>query len=145
MEIKVYKRNEKYEIKIENINSIEESETLKEYILKFEKNETFQVSQGKNIYHFLLSDFNYFFSENKAIYGSINGQKYRIENTLESISRNNKFIRVSKSTIVNVECIDYIRPMGNGKHIVVLEEEAEIILSRKYYKSFVERMVGTNE
>jgi two-component system LytT family response regulator len=43
-----------------------------------------------------------------------------------------RFLRIHRSTIVNTERIDELRPYGNSEYIVVLEDGTERKLSRTY-------------
>jgi DNA-binding LytR/AlgR family response regulator len=46
------------------------------------------------------------------------------------------FIRISKSTIVNVNKIDFIEMEFSGNYIITLKNGKRLVLSRKYVKEF---------
>jgi two-component system, LytTR family, response regulator len=52
--------------------------------------------------------------------------------SLESRLPGDKFMRISRSTIVNVERIQELQPMFHGEYIVVLKGGAKLTLSRSY-------------
>ena len=51
-----------------------------------------------------------------------------------------KFLRVSRSAIVNVEHIKELRPLFTGEHVIVLEDGTELTLSRNYKERLFERL-----
>ena len=53
-------------------------------------------------------------------------------NSLEGRLADDKFMRISRSTIVNVERIQELQPMFHGEYIVVLKNGAKLTLSRTY-------------
>ncbi len=52
-----------------------------------------------------------------------------------------KFMRISRSTIVNVERIQELQPMFHGEYIVVLKGGAKLTLSRSY-RDKLDRLLG---
>lgn len=48
------------------------------------------------------------------------------------------FVRIHRSTIVNVERIKALHPMFNDDHIIVLQNGVKLNLSRTYYKKLLE-------
>ncbi len=52
--------------------------------------------------------------------------------SLESRLPGDKFMRISRSSIVNVERIQELQPMFHGEYIVVLKNGAKLTLSRSY-------------
>ena len=52
--------------------------------------------------------------------------------SLEGRLPGDKFMRISRSTIVNVERIQELQPMFHGEYIVVLKSGAKLTLSRSY-------------
>jgi two-component system LytT family response regulator len=52
--------------------------------------------------------------------------------SLEGRLPTDKFMRISRSTIVNVERIQELQPMFHGEYIVVLKSGAKLTLSRSY-------------
>ncbi|RGD75072.1 LytTR family DNA-binding domain-containing protein [Anaerofustis stercorihominis] len=50
------------------------------------------------------------------------------------------FIRVSKSTIVNIKKIDYVEPSFNCTMMIVMKNKVKDYISRRYLKSFKEKL-----
>lgn len=61
---------------------------------------------------------------------------------LEEVLKNRHFIRISKSSIVNLLKIQSIRPALNGRFSAVLCNGEEIIISRKYVADFKKTLKG---
>lgn len=55
---------------------------------------------------------------------------------LEEVLQNRHFIRISKSSIVNLLKIQFVRPALNGRFSAVLSNGEEVIVSRKYVAEF---------
>ena len=48
------------------------------------------------------------------------------------VRRDEKFMRISRSTIVNLERIKELQPMFHGEYVVLLKNGAKLTLSRGY-------------
>ena len=59
---------------------------------------------------------------------------------LESLLEEKNFVRVSKSFLVNIAKIDYIKPLINSKLKLVMCNGDAIEVNRTYIKSFKEKM-----
>src|SRR5262249_35248985 len=59
-------------------------------------------------------------------------------NALESRLDPEKFLRIHRSTIVNIERIRELQPMFHGDYIVVLHDGKQLNLSRGYRQRFQE-------
>lgn len=62
-------------------------------------------------------------------------------NSLESRLPADKFMRISRSSIVNVERIQELQPMFHGEYVVVLKNGAKVTLSRSY-RDKLDRLMG---
>jgi len=58
-------------------------------------------------------------------------------NGLEQQLNPQKFIRIHRSTIINIEKIKELEPYFNGEYKVVLNNHTQLILSRNYRESFI--------
>lgn len=81
----------------------------------------------KDIFYFESVDNKVFAYGNKGVY-EIHKKLYEIE---EEYSYTD-FMRISKSAIVNVAKIAYLRPIFNGRFEAKLKNEEKIIISRQY-------------
>ena len=61
---------------------------------------------------------------------------------LESLLKANAFLRVSKSTLLNLMKIRAIRPALNGRFLAVLHSGEEVIISRSYVKDLKSALKG---
>ena len=59
---------------------------------------------------------------------------------LEEILNERRFIRISKSVIVNLMKIDAVRPALNGRYLCHLKNGEDVIISRKYVSEFKEKL-----
>lgn len=81
----------------------------------------------KDIFYFESVDNRVFAYGNKEVY-EVHKKLYEIE---EEYS-NTDFLRISKSTIVNVAKIAYLKPIFNGRFEANLKNDEKIIISRQY-------------
>ena len=61
---------------------------------------------------------------------------------LEGLLREKAFLRVSKSTLINLMKIRAIRPALNGRFLAVLQSGEEVIISRSYVKDLKSALKG---
>lgn len=81
----------------------------------------------KDIYYFESVDNKVFAYGNKGVY-EVHKKLYEIEEEYFYTD----FLRISKSAIVNVSKIAYLRPVFNGRFEAHLKNEEKIIISRQY-------------
>lgn len=63
---------------------------------------------------------------------------YELEKKLNS----HGFIRISKSCLLNLEYLDHIRALLNGKYEATLLNQEKLIISRKYITDFKKAFEG---
>lgn len=63
---------------------------------------------------------------------------------LEELLRDKRFLRISKSTLLNLMKISSIKPALNGRFTAVLRSGEEIVISRKYVPQFKKTLKGDN-
>ena len=85
-----------------------------------------KLSPG-DIFYFESVDNKVFAYTDKGVY-EIHKKLYELEAEYE----NTDFLRISKSSIVNIAKIAYIRPIFNGRFEAKLKNEEKIIISRQY-------------
>lgn len=59
---------------------------------------------------------------------------------LEEILNERRFIRISKSVIVNLLKIECVKPALNGRYLCHLTNGEDVIISRKYVPKFKEKL-----
>jgi two-component system LytT family response regulator len=72
-------------------------------------------------------------------------REHLLRETLASLERSldpRRFVRIHRSTIVNVESITELRPHDNGEYVVVLRDGTELKLSRNYRDPLQARVAG---
>ncbi|MDF2676485.1 MAG: response regulator of the LytR/AlgR family [Bacillota bacterium] len=87
------------------------------------------------IYNIALQDIYYIESVDNKTFAYLQNNVYEIKNKLyelEFIFNGKKFFRCSKSVIVNLMKIEFIKPALNGRFVAKLKNNEEIIISRKY-------------
>ncbi len=57
-------------------------------------------------------------------------------NTLETKLESKQFIRIHRSTIVNIERIQELQPLFHGDYVVILRDGSQLTLSRSYRAKF---------
>lgn len=63
---------------------------------------------------------------------------------LEELLRDKRFLRISKSTLLNLMKISSIKPALNGRFTAVLRSGEEMVISRKYVPQFKKTLKGDN-
>lgn len=81
----------------------------------------------KNIFYFESVDNKVFAYTDKGVY-EVRKKLYEIESEYSYMD----FLRISKSTIVNVAKIAYLKPIFNGRFEAKLKNNETIIISRQY-------------
>lgn len=90
-----------------------------------------------NLYYVEAVDKRVFLYSAKQIYET-KQKLYEIESLLET----KQFLRVSKSVIVNLMKVKAIRPAMNGRFIAILQNDEEVIISRKYVSVLKAKLKG---
>lgn len=81
----------------------------------------------KDVFYFEAVDNKVFAYMGEGVY-EVHKKLYEIEKEYKDID----FLRISKSAIVNVAKIAYIRPLINGRFEAKLKNEEKIIINRQY-------------
>ena len=61
---------------------------------------------------------------------------------LEDLLKNKRFLRISKSMLVNLMKISSVRPALNGRFSAILKNDEEVIISRKYVPALKQVLKG---
>ena len=83
--------------------------------------------EPKEIFYFESVDSKVFAYTDKGVY-EVRRKLYEIEEDFTNMD----FLRISKSSIVNVAKIAYLRPIFNGRFEAKLKNDEKIIISRQY-------------
>jgi two-component system LytT family response regulator len=71
-------------------------------------------------------------------------QRFEIRETLSSLEKKldpNRFVRIHRSTIVNLDCVKEIQSWFKGGHLVIMKNGSELRLSR-YQREAIEALTG---
>ena len=85
----------------------------------------------------------YFEAFDNEVFAIINKERFYVLEklyVLEQTLTEKNFVRVSKSFLVNIAHIEYIRPMLNSKLKLIMTNKDVVEVNRTYVKSFKERM-----
>lgn len=145
MEIKVLKisKNEPEQLEI---RCHEVTEQVKE-IVTFVKSRQGQLTgaiEGKQ-YEIPVTDIYYVEAVDNTVFIYNSTQVYEAKQKLyelEGILKEKYFLRVSKSTILNLMKVKAIKPALNGRYLAILQNEEEIMISRKYVAELKKALKG---
>lgn len=145
MEIKIFKiakeQPEQFEIRCHEI-----TEQIREIVtfVKSRQGQLNGVIEGKqyeipimDIYYIEAVDSKVFLYSSQKVYET--KQKiYELETTLKE----KYFLRVSKSLLLNLMKVNFIKPAVNGRFIAILQSGEEIMISRKYVPNLKAALKG---
>ena len=101
-------------------------------------NEILAVKKGSDIAFLQFSDIYMLRVENKKVTAYTQNNDYSIKKPLYQIEEllNNNFIRISKTTIVNLRKIERVAPSLKGMMFIQLKNGLKDNISRKYMPDF---------
>lgn len=100
------------------------------------------VNDNNELFKVLLSDVLYFDCVDNKTFVYLNDKVYSCEDKLYEIEEKfskEMFFRINKSCILNMEALKSVRRTINGKLIVKLINDEELVINRSYVNSFKER------
>lgn len=112
------------------------------YALKSDKDRLTGYLEDK-IMKLLPKDIYYFESVDNKVFAYTAKETYEIHKKLYEIEQeyeHSDFLRISKSIIVNVSKIAYVKPIFNGRFETKLKNEEKIIVSRQYVLNLKKKM-----
>ena len=103
-----------------------------------ESNELIAVKKGSDIVLLEFSDVYMFRVENKQIKVYTKSSEYLIKKPLYQVEEtlNSDFVRISKTTIVNLKKIERVAPSLKGMMFIQLKNGLKDNISRKYLQDF---------
>lgn len=145
MEVRVFKipkeERETVEIKCHEVN-----DSVRE-IVTFVKSRQGMLScmmNGKQ-YEIAVTDVLYVESVDNHTFVYTNKNSYETKQKLyemEEVLKDKKFLRISKSTLLNLMKVKAIKPALNGRFSAILSNGEEIIISRKYVPDLKQTLKG---
>lgn len=91
--------------------------------------------QEEKIMRIASKDVDYFESVDNKVFAYTRHGVYEIHKKLYELEQEyggSDFLRISKSTIVNLSKIAYVKPIFNGRFEAKLKNEEKLIISRQY-------------
>ncbi|MBR6146729.1 MAG: LytTR family transcriptional regulator DNA-binding domain-containing protein [Lachnospiraceae bacterium] len=101
------------------------------------------VKNGEMKYNIPIVDIFYVESVDDRTFIYLSGDCYETAHKLyelEEILNERRFIRISKSVIVNLLKIECVKPALNGRYLCHLTNGEDVIISRKYVHEFKEKL-----
>lgn len=101
------------------------------------------VKNGEMKYNIPIVDIFYVESVDDRTFIYLSGDCYETAHKLyelEEILNERRFIRISKSVIVNLLKIECVKPALNGRYLCHLKNGEDVIISRKYVPKFKEKL-----
>ena len=101
------------------------------------------VKNGEMKYNIPIVDIFYVESVDDRTFIYLSGDCYETSHKLyelEEILNERRFIRISKSVIVNLLKIECVKPALNGRYLCHLKNGEDVIISRKYVHEFKEKL-----
>jgi two-component system LytT family response regulator len=102
------------------------------------------VKSGGRVYFFRVEEIDWIEAQGNYARIYVDRAAYLLREPLSHLERAldpRRFVRIHRSTIVNVDRIKELQPMFHGQYTVVLRDGAEITLSRRYRRQF-EAVIG---
>ena len=101
------------------------------------------VKNGEMKYNIPIVDIFYVECVDDRTFIYLSGDCYETSHKLyelEEILNERRFIRISKSVIVNLLKIECVKPALNGRYLCHLKNGEDVIISRKYVHEFKEKL-----
>lgn len=99
--------------------------------------------QEEKIVKLALKDIYYFESVDNKVFAYCGRDVYEVKKKLyelETLCGSGDFLRVSKSTIMNIAKLSYIKPIFNGRFEAKLKNDEKLIISRQYVVKLKEKL-----
>ena len=90
-----------------------------------------------------VRDIEYFETLENDVYAIVGRNKYICDDklySLEQMLENKYYVRTSKSYLVNILKIKFIKPMLNYKYLLIMNNGDEIDVNRTYLKAFKNKL-----
>ncbi len=139
-------KTEKTQPEIVEIHCHKISDEVKE-IVAFVKSRQGQITGviDDRQYEIPVTDIFYIESVDNKTFAYTQNKVYETKHKLyelEEVLRKNSFLRISKSTLLNLMKISSIKPALNGRFVAILYSGEETIISRKYVPELKKALKG---
>ncbi|KAF5054916.1 putative HTH-type transcriptional regulator [anaerobic digester metagenome] len=128
------------------IECYEVTQQIDEIINFVKSRDTSLTAYYESQIHFVyLKDIYYIEAVDNKVFAYLEKRVYELKIKLyefEELYGETNFFRCSKSVIVNLMKIEYIKPALNGRFMATLNNSEKVIISRKYVAELKERLKG---
>ena len=144
MQVLIRKVQNKDEEKVvlECVEMTKEFEDIKDYALMKEKTLTGYIEEAA--YQVVLSDILYFEAVGEQVFAYTEKEVYQVKVRLYEVEeqyQKYKFVRCSKSVIVNLTKIESFRPALDSRLYAKMKNGEDIVVSRMYAKEIKKRIM----
>ena len=97
--------------------------------------ERLAVKSGGRVVFVKVSDIDWIESAHNYVELHVGKESHLLRETLNAIEGRlspEKFVRISRSTIVNIERVKELQPLFHGEYTVLLQNGTRVTLSRRY-------------
>lgn len=134
--------SEEEQVILECVEMTKDFEDIKEYVLM--KGNVVVGYIEERVYQIPLSDILYFEAVGEQVFAYTADEIYSIKNRLyeiEELYSDRKFIRCSKSVVVNILKIESFRPALDSRFYAKMKNGEEILISRMYAKNIKKKLM----
>lgn len=128
------------------IECYEVTQQIDEIINFVKSRDTSLTAYYESQIHFVyLKDIYYIEAVDNKVFAYLENKVYELKIKLyefEELYGETNFFRCSKSVIVNLMKIEYIKPALNGRFMATLNNSEKVIISRQYVAELKERLKG---
>ncbi|MGN1136658.1 MAG: LytTR family DNA-binding domain-containing protein [Oscillospiraceae bacterium] len=142
MTIRKAASTEEEQVILECVEMTKDFEDIKEYVLM--KGNVVVGYIEERVYQIPLSDILYFEAVGEQVFAYTADDIYSIKNRLyeiEELYSDRKFIRCSKSVVVNILKIESFRPALDSRFYAKMKNGEEILISRMYAKNIKKKLM----
>ena len=141
--IRKVEKKEQEQVLLECVSMTKEFEDIREYVL-MKGNQLTAYLDGE-AYQILLGDVLYFEAVSEHVFAYTVEEVYFIKKRLYEVEQEysgRKFVRASKSMVVNLMQVESFRPALNGRFYARMKNGEDIIISRQYAKAVKQKLLG---
>lgn len=135
-------RKEDERVVLECVEMTKDFEDIKEYVLMKENILTGYIRD--TAYRLNLSDILYFEAVGDQVFAYTKEEVYSVKKRLyelESVYRDRKFFRCSKSVLVNLMQIESFRPVLDSRFLARMKNGEDVLVSRMYAKELKKKLM----
>lgn len=135
-------RKEDEQVVLECVEMTKDFEDIKEYVLMKENILTGYIRD--TAYRLNLSDILYFEAVGDQVFAYTKEEVYSVKKRLyelESVYRDRKFFRCSKSVLVNLMQIESFRPVLDSRFLARMKNGEDVLVSRMYAKELKKKLM----